>query len=147
MTAPILPFDWLVPLVLFCLGLLVGSFLNVVIYRLPRMLETRWRQDCRALLELQQEQTPMAYNLATPSSHCPRCQTAIKPWQNIPVLSYLFLGGKCAHCAQPIPLRYPLLELATGLMTLALAWHFAPSIALLGACAGPRGGAPPPMND
>ena len=128
-----LPFGWLVPLALLLLGLTVGSFLNVVIYRLPLMLESRWRRDCCELLELEQEKAEQPVNLATPNSYCPKCKAPIKPWQNIPVLSYLMLGGKCGNCAQPIPVRYPLLELATGLMTLALAWHFPLSLALLGA--------------
>jgi leader peptidase (prepilin peptidase)/N-methyltransferase len=129
-----LPLGWPVPLLLFILGLTVGSFLNVVIYRLPLMLEYRWRRDCRELLELEQDKAGPPFNLATPNSHCPKCKAAIKAWQNIPLLSYLVLGGKCHHCAQPIPVRYPVLELVTGLMTLALAWHFSLSTALLGAC-------------
>ena len=72
-------------------------------------------------------------NLATPNSHCPHCRAAIRPWQNIPVLSYLALGGKCANCAAPISPRYPLVELVTGLLTLALFWCFPPTAALLGA--------------
>ncbi|MCB1706907.1 MAG: prepilin peptidase [Halioglobus sp.] len=118
---------------LLCLGLLVGSFLNVVIYRLPVMMETRWRRDCCELLELEQEKQEAPLNLATPNSHCPHCKTPIKIWQNIPVVSYLILGGKCGHCAAPISLRYPVVELVTGLMTLALAWFFPFSPALLGA--------------
>jgi len=129
-----LSLSWLVPLGLFCFGLALGSFLNVVIYRLPLMLETRWRRDCCELLELPGEQEDEPLNLATPNSHCPHCKAAIKPWQNIPVLSYALLGGKCSACGQRISPRYPLLELATGLMTMALAWHFPPGAALLGAC-------------
>jgi leader peptidase (prepilin peptidase)/N-methyltransferase len=128
-----MPMSWLVPLGLLCLGLLVGSFLNVVIYRLPQMMESRWRRDCCELLELDQEKQEQPLNLATPNSHCPQCKAAIRPWQNIPVFSYLLLGGKCSVCAQPISLRYPLLELTTGLMTLALTWYFPFSPALLGA--------------
>jgi leader peptidase (prepilin peptidase)/N-methyltransferase len=118
---------------LLCLGLLVGSFLNVVIYRLPVMMETRWRRDCCELLEVEQEKQDAPLNLATPNSHCPHCKTPIKPWQNIPVVSYLLLGGKCGHCATPISPRYPIVELVTGLMTLALAGFFEFSPALLGA--------------
>lgn len=124
---------WLLPFGLLCLGLLVGSFLNVVIYRLPLMMESRWRRDCCELLEVEQEKQEEALNLATPNSHCPQCKAAIRPWQNIPVISYLLLGGKCANCAVPIPLRYPFIEFVTGLMTLALAWYFPLSPALLGA--------------
>lgn len=118
---------------LLCLGLLVGSFLNVVIYRLPLMMETRWRRDCCELLEIEQEKQDAPLNLATPNSHCPQCKTAIKPWQNIPVLSYLLLGGKCSNCEAPISPRYPAIELVTGLMTMSLAWFFDASPALIGA--------------
>ena len=101
---------------LMCLGLLVGSFLNVVIYRLPLMMESRWQRDCCELLDVESENAE-----------------AVKPWHNIPVLSYVALGGKCSHCAVRISPRYPLLELVTGLMTLALAWYFDTPFALLGA--------------
>lgn len=118
---------------LLCLGLLVGSFLNVVIYRLPLMMETRWRRDCCELLEIEPERQEAPLNLATPNSHCPQCKAAIKPWQNVPVLSYLLLGGKCSNCEARISPRYPVIELVTGLMTLSLAWFFDLSPALLGA--------------
>jgi len=127
--------DWLLPLCLISLGLVVGSFFNVVIYRLPLMMESRWRRDCCELLEQEQEKEAAALTLATPNSHCPHCGTAIKPWQNIPVLSYLFLRGKCAACGVGISLRYPAVELATGLLTLSLASAFPISAALLGAIA------------
>ena len=125
--------SWFLPLCLVCLGLLVGSFLNVVIYRLPLMMESRWRRDCCELLELEREKQEQPLGLATPNSHCPHCKAAIKPWQNIPVISYLALGGKCANCGTAISLRYPTIELVTGLMTLSLAWYFPLSPALLGA--------------
>ena len=124
---------WLLPLCLLCLGLLVGSFLNVVIYRLPLMMEASWRKDCCELLEVEQEKAPVPLSLAVPNSHCPHCGTAIRPWQNIPVISYLLLGGKCAACGVKISLRYPAIELITGLLTLALASHFGLSPALGGA--------------
>ncbi|HEY6130655.1 MAG TPA: A24 family peptidase [Halioglobus sp.] len=133
MPETVAPLGYLLPLGLLCLGLLVGSFLNVVIYRLPLMLESRWRRDCCELLEIEREVQETPLNLATPNSHCPQCKAAIRPWQNIPVLSYLLLRGKCANCAAPISLRYPSIELVTGLMTLALAWRFDLSPALLGA--------------
>src|SRR5210317_148909 len=125
--------SWFLPLCLICLGLLVGSFLNVVIYRLPLMMESRWRRDCCELLEIEQEKQEQPLGLATPNSHCPHCKAAIKPWQNIPVISYLALGGKCANCGAAISWRYPAIELITGLMTLSLAWYFPLSPALLGA--------------
>ena len=133
MSDTIVQLGWFLPLALLCLGLLVGSFLNVVIYRLPLMMESRWRQDCCELLELAQEKTDTSLNLATPNSHCPHCKNAIKPWHNIPVLSYLLLGRKCGHCAAPISPRYPIIELVTGLMTMALTFYFDLSFGLLGA--------------
>mgnify|MGYP000040059357 CR=1 FL=1 len=104
-------------------GLLVGSFLNVVIYRLPVMLERQWRRDCREHLELPAEEQER-FSLAFPASRCPQCGTPIKPWQNIPVISYLLLGGKCNHCKSRIPLRYPIVELITGVLTALALWAF-----------------------
>ncbi|BFM06245.1 prepilin peptidase [Halioxenophilus aromaticivorans] len=110
--------------VVFILGLCIGSFLNVVIYRLPVMMQNQWRQECYDYLE-QENPTPLKtpFNLAQPASTCPKCHTAIKPWQNIPVLSYLLLRGKCGHCKTPIAARYPLVELATGALSAFVAWH------------------------
>jgi len=126
--------DWLLLTALVSLGLVVGSFLNVVIYRLPLMMESRWRKDCCELLEVEQEaQGDAPLNLSTPNSHCPHCKAAIKPWQNIPVLSYLLLGGKCGNCGAPISMRYPLVEFATAILTVALFSQFDASLALLGA--------------
>ncbi|WP_407276546.1 prepilin peptidase [Halothiobacillus sp. DCM-1] len=106
------------------LGLLIGSFLNVVIHRLPIMLERGWQRDCRELLGQTPETSAPVYNLITPRSACPQCHTAIKAWQNIPVLSWLWLRGRCAACGHPISLQYPLVELASGLLTALAAWHF-----------------------
>lgn len=127
--------DWLLPLCLLSFGLVVGSFLNVVIYRLPLMMESRWRRDCCELLEQEQEKEGAPFTLATPNSHCPKCGSGIKPWHNIPVISYLLLRGKCASCGVGISVRYPLVEAATGLLTLSLATAFPASVALLGAIA------------
>lgn len=124
---------WLLPLCLLSLGLVVGSFLNVVIYRLPLMMETHWRRDCCELLELPAEKEESRLTLSVPNSHCPNCKAAIRPWQNIPVISYVLLRGKCAQCGTGISLRYPTIELITGLMTLALGYYFGLSSALLGA--------------
>lgn len=110
------------------LGLLVGSFLNVVIYRLPVMLEREWTSQCETLLTSgsgnteEPEQAP--FNLVTPNSHCPKCDVAIKPWQNIPVISYLMLGGKCHNCKTSISKRYPIIEFVTGLLSCLVIWHF-----------------------
>ncbi|MEP4485723.1 MAG: A24 family peptidase [Halioglobus sp.] len=124
---------WLLYTCLLTLGMLVGSFLNVVIYRLPLMMEARWRNDCCELLEVEKDKPGEPLTLATPNSHCPHCQSAIRPWHNIPVISYLLLGGRCANCSEKISVRYPIIELITGLLTLALGFIFAPSLALVGA--------------
>lgn len=108
------------------IGLMVGSFLNVVIYRLPIMMQRNWKKDCMEYLELSQEETPEteSFNLAFPLSHCPNCNTPIKPHQNIPVISYLFLKGRCAQCRTPISLRYPIIEAFTAAASVIVAWHF-----------------------
>ena len=125
---------WLLFICLLSLGLVVGSFLNVVIYRLPVMMESRWRKDCCELLEVKREASAEStFTLSHPNSHCPNCKAAIKPWQNIPILSYLFLRGKCGNCGVGISLRYPIIELVTALMTLALASQYDASWALFGA--------------
>lgn len=104
-------------------GLLVGSFLNVVIHRLPKMMEREWRAQCAEL----NEQTPAsapAYNLLVPRSACPQCGHAISAMENIPVISYLFLRGKCAGCGTRISPRYPIVEAISGLLSAFAAWHF-----------------------
>lgn len=105
------------------LGLIVGSFLNVVIYRLPRMLKREWRQQCLELLEQEPEQDKeKRFNLALPASHCPHCGAGIPPWDNIPLISYLLLRGRCRHCQTPISFRYPLVELLSGILSALVAW-------------------------
>ncbi len=104
-------------------SLLVGSLLNVVIYRLPLMLQAEWAKDCRELLHLP-EQAESDINLFFPRSFCPKCKTQVKAWQNIPLVSYLFLKGKCSSCKQSISLRYPAIELLTMLLSLFALWHF-----------------------
>jgi leader peptidase (prepilin peptidase)/N-methyltransferase len=106
------------------LGLLVGSFLNVLIYRLPIMMERDWRAQSREMLELPAEPGGETFNLSLPHSRCPHCAHRIRPWENLPVLSYLMLGGKCSSCKAPISKRYPLVELACGLLSGYVAWHF-----------------------
>jgi leader peptidase (prepilin peptidase)/N-methyltransferase len=105
------------------LGLLVGSFLNVVIHRVPVMLERMWRRECLAL-----EDKPLPaeepYNLVRPRSGCPGCKAPITALQNIPVVSYLALRGKCARCARPIGARYPIVELATAVLSGMVAYRF-----------------------
>ena len=114
------------------LGLLIGSFLNVVIYRLPIMLEKGWKEECEAFLAGDESvatsegsgQNTERFDLSKPNSHCPHCKHAIKPWENIPVLSFILLGGKCRSCKTRISFRYPLVELLTGTLSLAVALHF-----------------------
>jgi len=106
------------------LGALVGSFLNVVIYRLPVMLERSWENDAREILELDPPEEQTVFNLATPPSRCRGCGAAIKPWQNIPVLSWLLQGGKCRSCKSPISAQYPLVEAGCALLTFAVALQF-----------------------
>ena len=112
-------------------SLCVGSFLNVVIYRLPLMMQREWQSECRLLLddELNTNQakpknTSEHFNLVKPNSTCPKCKTAIKPWQNIPIISWLILKGKCASCSNPISIRYPAIEAITALLSLVVAYTF-----------------------
>ncbi|WP_213875333.1 A24 family peptidase [Pseudomonas sp. dw_358] len=106
------------------LGLLVGSFLNVVIHRLPKMLEREWQAQARDILKLPEEPKGPVYNLLLPHSACPHCGHKIRAWENLPIISYLALRGRCAGCQAPISKRYPLVELASGLITAFIAWHF-----------------------
>ncbi|MBD9513364.1 prepilin peptidase [Pseudomonas sp. PDM22] len=106
------------------LGLLVGSFLNVVIHRLPRMMERDWQQQARETLGLPEGEKLPTYNLVLPNSQCPHCAHEIKPWENIPLVSWLALGGKCSSCKAPISKRYPLVELACGVLSAFIAWHY-----------------------
>ena len=115
----------LVVLLALILGLLVGSFLNVVIYRVPEGLNRNWKLQAKQMLDLPLEQGEgERFNILMPPSHCPSCKAAIKPWQNIPILSYVLLKGQCKHCHAAISLRYPLVELLTGLVFAVCAWKF-----------------------
>jgi leader peptidase (prepilin peptidase)/N-methyltransferase len=109
------------------LGLLVGSFLNVVIHRLPIMMNAQWRIQAREYLKLPAEPPAPVYNLMLPRSACPQCGHRIGTAENIPVLSYLVLRGRCAACKAPIARRYPLVELACSLLSAFIAWHFGAS--------------------
>ncbi|MCQ9421995.1 A24 family peptidase [Pseudomonas sp. LJDD11] len=106
------------------LGLLVGSFLNVVIHRLPKMMLRDWQTQAREVLELPAEPAPARYNLILPHSACPHCEHRIRPWENVPVISWLLLKGRCSSCRAPISKRYPLVELACGVLSAGVAWHF-----------------------
>ncbi len=117
----------------FLFSLLIGSFLNVLIYRLPVMMEQQWLCECRELLEdeLKSGKKPKAtenFNLMKPDSHCPSCKAPVKAWQNIPVLSYLMLKGKCHSCGVSISARYPLIELFTAVASSIVAWKFGYSL-------------------
>lgn len=124
-------------------GLLLGSFLNVVIYRLPIMLQQQWQDELNAWqndtlsapdrpqdldkehrLDQQQEKEPERYNIAWPGSHCPHCEHKIAPYDNIPLISFLLLKGRCRHCKTPISPRYPLIELFAGLLSLVSVMQF-----------------------
>ena len=115
------------------LGLVVGSFLNVVIHRLPRMLERRWREECAEFAGNPPPETESRYNLVVPASACPACGRKIRPWENIPLVSYLLLGGQCAGCTARISARYPAIELLTGLLSVAVVWRFGATPAGAGA--------------
>ncbi len=111
------------------LGLLIGSFLNVVILRLPVMMENEWHAQCNDLFgkASSDEEQDAPFNLITPNSHCPKCHHEIKAIENIPILSYLFLKGSCSDCGNRIPPRYPIIEAVTALLSIAVAWHFGPT--------------------
>ena len=111
------------PLV-FVLGVVVGSFLNVVILRLPKIMQQQWRSECEAFLELEPTQTDEPLSLSHPPSTCPSCNTRIKPWQNIPILSWLLLRGRCANCGTSISIRYPIIELVTSVLSVVVAMQF-----------------------
>jgi len=114
------------------LGLLIGSFLNVVIHRLPIMLERSWQQQCAELRGETSNAHP-PYNLMVPASACPHCNHPISPWENIPVISFLLLRGKCRGCGASISPRYPIIEAITGILSAFAAWHFGFGPAAFGA--------------
>ncbi len=127
---------WFYVATLTVLGLLVGSFLNVVIHRLPKMMEADWKQQCMEYLypddpaiAAASVPTPAQYNLVVPRSACPSCGHQITALENIPVVSYLFLRGKCSACKTKISARYPAIEALTGLLTGFVAWKFGVSVA------------------
>jgi leader peptidase (prepilin peptidase)/N-methyltransferase len=135
------------------IGLVIGSFLNVLILRLPRIMEQEWREECARLLASEAETIIMApaaqanapsaveaatsdqprLSLARPGSRCPACGTAIAPWDNIPILSWLWLRGHCRACRAPISVRYPLIEALTALLSVIVVWQLGPSAAALAA--------------
>jgi leader peptidase (prepilin peptidase)/N-methyltransferase len=116
----------------FLFGLLVGSFLNVVIHRLPKMMEAEWHTQC-AELRGEALATAAPFNLAVPRSACPQCGHRISALENIPLLSWLWLRGRCSSCRTPISARYPLVELLTALLSAAAAWKWGVSVQTVGA--------------
>ena len=118
------------PFVLALLGLCIGSFLNVVIHRLPLMMERAWRMESAELLGVVID-PPTRITLSAPASRCPSCGHAIAWHENIPLLSYLRLGGKCSACKAPISIRYPAIEVLTALLFAACGWHFGPQPSVL----------------
>ena len=114
------------------LGLIIGSFLNVVIYRLPRMLYQDWQMPY-GKLNTDISQVSMNYNLAVPRSHCPNCNHQLSWWENIPLLSYILLKGQCSDCKKAISLRYPFVEFISMTLSVYLVWHYGVSLQLCGA--------------
>lgn len=114
------------------LGIAIGSFLNVVIHRLPKMMEREWASQCAELRgEVVPDEPPLS--LVRPRSRCPHCARPVRALENIPLVSYLVLGGRCRGCGQPIGLRYPLVEALTGVLFALSAWRLGPSVAAAGA--------------
>ena len=113
-------------------SLCIGSFLNVVIYRTPKMMEQEWRNDCQLFLHPEQPVIDESkLSLSKPASTCPKCQTEIRWYQNIPVISWLALRGKCGSCQNPISIRYPLIELLTAVCSLVIVAVFGPTLEML----------------
>ncbi|MGI2261412.1 prepilin peptidase [Shewanella sp. GXUN23E] len=135
-------YPWLFIALSFIFAATIGSFLNVVIHRMPVMMKREWQQECNAYLqeyhaaklnkatlaalEAPIDNYPARYNILVPGSACPKCGTKIKPWQNIPIFGWLMLRGKCGNCQTQISARYPIVEALTGTMVAFLAWHFGP---------------------
>jgi leader peptidase (prepilin peptidase) / N-methyltransferase len=128
---------WLLITVIAILGVCIGSFLNVVIYRMPKMMEQEWRYECAMLLNdglgSNTPSEPSALTLSKPASACPHCQHKIRWYENIPLLSWLILRGSCSSCGHQISIRYPLVELLTMLASIAVVLVFGPSLKMLAA--------------
>lgn len=106
------------------LGLMIGSFLNVAVHRLPLMMERQWRRECHEFLSLPPPAEEESFNLFTPRSRCPQCRQTIHARENIPLLSFLLQKGRCRHCGAAISCRYPLIEALTAAVSVAVVWHF-----------------------
>lgn len=106
------------------LGLIIGSFLNVIIYRLPRMMKYEWHLESRDILGITTAYDEERVTLSTPRSHCPQCKTPLKIWHNIPLFSFFILGGKCGHCSAKISWQYPIVEILSALLAAVVFWRF-----------------------
>ena len=116
------------------IGLMVGSFLNVAILRIPRRMKWDWTEQSTEWLKISpKDDSERPAGIVKKSSHCPNCLTQIKPWHNIPIIGYLMIGGKCAACKKPISIRYPIIEALTAILTAIVIWKF--GISLAGGCA------------
>ena len=127
---------WLFYFSVIFIGLSVGSFLNVVAYRLPKMMERDWKRECHEFLELERppaDEDQKRFNLATPASACPNCGHKLRAWENIPVISYIFLKARCSSCGTKISAQYPLVELLTGIASLSVAYSFGLTLQTLAA--------------
>ncbi len=120
----VLSYGWVIAVAFVWLSLSVGSFLNVVIYRVPVMLTRSWQDQAREALELEAPPVSPPFNLITPRSRCGNCGTQISAWQNVPVISWLLLRGKCGSCSAPISARYPLVEVLTAVLSLVVVATF-----------------------
>ena len=124
--------NWLFISLVALVSLLIGSFLNVLVYRLPKMMEREWQQEYQAYFQAETAKAPTAaavnnserFNLAVPRSACPKCDTPIAARDNIPVISWLLLKGRCRHCKTPISSRYPAVEALTAVMSALVAWQY-----------------------
>lgn len=123
---------WLLTVVIAVLGLCIGSFLNVVIYRLPKIMEQEWRYECAILLNGSATETPVL-TLSKPASTCPKCQHKIRWYENIPLISWIVLGGKCSTCKASIGIRYPVVELITMFASIVVVITFGPTFKMLAA--------------
>ncbi|MGX9461534.1 prepilin peptidase [Shewanella sp. A14] len=136
-------YPWVFITISFVFAATIGSFINVVIHRLPVMMKREWQSECNFYLneyhpdivkQVGNERLnkaidpyPAKYNLVVPGSACPKCKANIKPWHNLPIWGWLSLRGKCANCKTAISVRYPIIELLTGILIATLAWHFGPT--------------------
>lgn len=127
-------FPILVYVTALCFGMIVGSFLNVVIYRLPVMMQRAWQQEASEILKQTPPEPGEPFNLVVPNSRCPACGHAIRAWENIPVISYLFLRGKCSACGVHISARYPIVELTTGILIVVVIAKFGLTPAGIACC-------------